>query len=224
MSLPTVPMAGTGLSVPLVTVAQYRQITGDEASTPEDVTRELAEAQISFCMQANRTLGYGQYTENLFLYDQGFVYPSAIPIDSSKPILSGAESTQAIYNPSSFVNVSSVIQGAGIWVGFFTPLPWMPIWNGVIPPQTVVTYWGGFQPYQSSPGTTKALPPRIARILATIAFYTLNPSVVTAMGAHSTSLNGVSLSGDLSSFMQYDKNLRHMIRGFTRPEAWKWQN
>lgn len=224
MSLPTTPVAGTGLTDPLVSVAQYRQITGDTASADDDITREIAEALIGLSMQANRTIGYGQFTEDLYLYNEGFVYPSAIPIDASKPIVSGAEDSQAIYNPGSLVDVSSVIQGAGIWVGFFTPLPWMPIWNGVIPPQTVVTYWGGYQPYQVTDGPTSGLPPRLARVLATIAYYTLNPSKVTTMGAKSVSLGGISVAGDLSSFMQYDKNLRRMIRGFTRPQAHQWQS
>ena len=223
MSLPSTPNAGTGITTPLVSVAQYRQITGDLASTPEDVTRELSEALVSVSMQCNRTLPYGQYTEDLFLYDLGMVFPSAIPIDTTHSIISGADKS-TLYNPATDTNPSSVVQGAGIWVGFFTPLPWMPVWTGVIPAQTVITYSGGFQPYQSTTGPTPGLPPRVARILATVAYYTLNPSVVTTMGASSTSMGGISLSGDLSSFMQIDKNLRHAIRAFTRPQARPWQS
>lgn len=227
MSLPTPPNEGTGVG-PLMTVSQYQQITGDNDSNAEDVSRELDEAIPGLSMQMRRTIGYGQYTEDCFLYDQGFVYPSATPIDPTKPIVSGAEDTQAIYNPGSLVDVSSVIQGAGIWVGFFTPLPWMPIWTGVIPPQTVVTYWGGYYPYQADPATIPtgiaSLPPKLARIIATVAFYSLHPSIVTTMGANNTALGGISLAGDLSSFMQFDKNLRRLIRSFTKPQAHAWQN
>ncbi len=223
MSLPSTPNAGTGITAPLVTVAQYRQITKDLASTPEDVQDELDEAVTTLSMQCNRTFPYGQYTEDLYLYNMGMVFPSATPLDATKMVISGADNT-AIYDPAQGQNPSSVIQGAGIWVGFFTPLPWMPVWTGVIPPQTVVTYWGGYRPYQDTSGPTAGLPPRLARILCTIAYYTLNPSVVTAMGAKSTAMGGISLAGDLSSFMQFDKNLRRMIRGFTRPAAHAWQN
>ncbi len=225
MTLPSTPNPGTALLDPLVTVEQYRRVTGDLASTEEDVTAELEQAQIDFCIEAKRTLLYGQYTENLFLYPLGMVYPSCTPIDNNEPIT--VNGNEMLYNPATDNGYgqgqSSIIQGAGVWVGYFSPLPWMPVWTGVVPPQTVITYSGGWQPWGTTGGPTAPLPGKIARILITIAYYGLNPSVVKAMGQNSVSMGGVSVAGDLSSFMRVDPNLKRLIRRFTRPQAYHWE-
>lgn len=227
MSLPTIPNTGTGLTDPLVTVEQYRKVTGDLDSEVADVTDELAEAVRDFCAEANRTLLYGEYTENLYLYAKGMVYPSCTPIDLTKQITSNvsAGDGNVLYDPSSDIvpGGSSIVQGAGVWVGYFSPLPWMPVWTGIIDPQTVITYWGGWQPWQAGPGTTDSLPGKIARILITVAYYSLHPEVVATLGATSQSLGGVSLGGSLSSFMRADKHLRAEVRKFTRPQAHRWE-
>lgn len=228
MTLPVTPNPGTGNPNPLVTVEAYRRITGDQASTPDDITAWIADAVGMLCLKCNRTLEYGQYTEADYLYGIGMVYPSATPIDQTRPVISGADDNQTLYNPATDAGSSSVIQAAGIWVGFFTPLPWMPVWTGTIPPQTVITYSGGYQPYGATgdliTGATPNLPHELARAIAIIAYYSLHPQVVVTMGQSSQSMAGVSLGGDLSSFMQHDRNLRRIIRGFTRRQAQPWQN
>lgn len=223
MTFPTPPNTGTGLTTPLVSVEQYRQVTGDMASNEVDVERELDEAIRDVGIECVRTWGYGNYTENLHLYATGMVFPSATPVDTNQPIYSGEE----LFDPATdkVPGGTSIIQGAGIWVGFFSPLPWMPVWTGVIPPQTVITYSGGYYPWQSDPTTvtTDTLPGKLARIFITVAYYSLNPSVVTAMGQTSTSIAGVSLAGGLSSFMRVDPALKKAIQRFKRPQAYRWE-
>jgi hypothetical protein len=203
----------------LVSVDDYGWITNDRANDPDDVARALDEAVTMVEVECVRTLGYGQYTENLYLYADGKVYPSAVPIDPTKPISSG----EALYNPATDNAPGSIIQGFGVWVGWFTPLPWMPVWQGVIPPQTNVTYMGGYHPYGVKDGTTPGLPPKLARVIARIAYYSQHPAVVQAMGQKSISIGGVSISGDLSSFMLADPQLKRDILRFRRAQAHAWE-
>jgi hypothetical protein len=172
--------------------------------------------------ETKRTFGYGKYREDQYLYGMGMVYPSATPIDRTKPIAAGVN----LYTPNatSASTPASIIQGAGIWVGWFTPLPWMPVWTGVIPPQTVITYWGGWQPYGGSPGTTEALPAKLARIIARVAYYILHPALIQPYGAKSTSAGGISMAGTLSSMMISDPQLRRDVRRWTRPQARAWDS
>ena len=129
--IPNTPIAN-GLTEPLVSVAQYQSITGDTASGSDAVEEAIADAVYMICQECHRTLTYGTYKENLYLYALGMVFPSAAPIDHNQPISSGEQ----LYNPATDnqQGEGSIIQGAGIWVGWFTPLPWMLVWTGVIPP------------------------------------------------------------------------------------------
>jgi hypothetical protein len=226
MTLPTIPNPGTGLSTPLVSEAQYRKMTGDLISESADVVAEIAEATRDICIECHRTLSYGQYTENLYLYAKGMVWPSATPIDLSTKIYASATGGEVLFDPATDTvpGGSSIIQGAGIWVGYFSPLPWMPVWSGVIDAQIVITYAGGFYPWQTTVGvTTTTLPGKLARAIITVAYYTLNPSVVKSMGATSVALGGVTVAGDLSSFMRADPELRRTIKRFTRRQAHHWE-
>lgn len=200
---------------PLILPSDYIRITHDRASSSDDVKEELANAIQETALACHRTWLYGQYTEQLYLSKNGMVYPSACPLDVAQPVVTGEQ----VFNPGDDVNSSaSVIQGAGIWVGWFTPLPFMPAWTGVIPPQTEITYWGGF--------TYDTVPPKLRRIWARVAYYLLHPVVLEGLppGAKSTSASGLSLSGDLSSMVAADRQLRKDIRGFTRRQAHSWQS
>ena len=199
----------------LLTVERYQFITGDTLSSDDDVEAAIADALDESARKCNRTWLYGRYEEILYLYKNGMVFPSATPLDVNQPIVSGSE----IFNPADEVNnTASVIQGAGIWVGWFTPLPWMPVWTGVIPPQTQVIYWGGY--------TQATVPNALARLWARIAWHVLHPVKMTGLplGAKSTGVGGVSVGGDLSSMTLIDPQLRRDLRRWERRQARHWQS
>ena len=203
---------------PLLTVDDYIRLTGDSASDPSDIETFIADCLDETARKCNRTWLYGNYTENLYLYTNGMVFPSATPIDVNQQIVAGSE----VFNPGN-ENVqtetsNSVVQGAGIWVGWFTPLPWMPVWTGVIPPQTVVTYWGGF--------VQETVPVPLKRLWARVVWNYLHPVTLDGLplGAKSSSVGGVSLSGDLSSMTMHDPQLKRDLRRWTRRQARSWQS
>lgn len=223
MALPSIPNPGTANEAPFLTPDQYRKITGDSTSDNEDIIQAIEEAADEFCTYTRRTIRYGTYTETMYLYAQGMVYPSATPLDAAKEIVSG----NVIYDPTTDANSSSVIQGVGVWVGWFTPLPWMPVWTGVIPPQTIVQYTGGYQPYQVTDGPTEGLPMKMARCIAKIAFYSLTPAAITGGnlgGITSRSVGSVSLAGELSSFMLTDPQLEKDLKRLRKSMVKAWQN
>jgi hypothetical protein len=215
LELPLTPIPGTADDAPLVSYQQYVRITGDKRAKREDVVETLAEAIVLVCQECNRTLAYGQYLEDKYLYDDGKVYPSAVPIDPTKPILSG----EKIYDPTVDDNPGSVIQGWGVWVGWFTPLPFMSVFEGVLPPQTNITYWGGF--IQST------LPPRLRRLICRISYKLMHPNNMTGIpgGVDAVSVNGVSFSGKgLTAFDWKDQGIEEELRSYTRPDVEAWQS
>lgn len=217
--IPAVPLPNTGVTAPFLTVKQYQDITKDTSTEYQDVVEGLIEAERMVCEKCVRTIRYGQYAETQYVYPDGKVYPSATPLDRTKPILAGG---QSIYNPAT--PSSAVIQGAGVLVGWFQPA-YIPVLSGSIPPQTALTYWGGYQPYRADPGTTQSLPPSLAKILARVTFYSVNPLVLEGMTGNkikSISVGGVAISGDLDSFMQYDAVLRRDIRKWRSAQIKPW--
>lgn len=213
--LPLTPndVAGSPTPLALVSPEQYQAVTGDIVSSIDNVEAMITEAIDDLSRECRRTFVYGQYTEAQYLYPNGMVYPSATPIDVNMPVVSGVE----IYDPTTDNTGSSIIQGDGIWCGWFSPLPWMPFYTGVVPPQTVLTYWGGY--------TQATLPGKLKRMICKVSYYRLNPVALQGMpgGVKSMSVGGVSISGDLSSFMDSDPQLRKDIRGFRHGQAIAWQ-
>lgn len=215
-TLPLVPNAGTGAPDPLVNQDQYQRITGDTTSSKDAVDEAIEAAVIDACNECKRTLLYGQYSEVQYLYKSGLVFPSATPIDSTMPILSGNDN---IFDPIVDAGPGSIIQGQGIWVGWFSPLPQMPVFVSVLPPQTSLEYWGGY--------TQATLPWKLARAIASMAFYDLHPYAMTSTpgGLTSMSVGGVSISGKaLSSFMYQDTEIRKILRRFRHPQVRAWQS
>lgn len=214
--LPLVPnsVAGSPTPTPLVSSSDYQRVTGD-LSTPMATVEDLIQEAIEdLSRECRRTWIYGQYTESQYLYGNGMVYPSATPIDVNKPVVSGEE----IYDPTTDNTGSSIIQGDGVWVSWFSPLPWMPFYTGVVPPQTVITYWGGF--------TAATLPAKVKRMICKIVYYRANPVALQGMagGIKSMSVNGVSIAGDLYSFMDSDPQLKRDIKCWRHPQAIPWQS
>jgi hypothetical protein len=219
--VPAVPLVATGYNGavspdprPLITPEDYLRITRDTDSEESDIEQALLDTLDETARKCNRTWLYGQYEENLYLYRNGMVFPSATPIDINQTIVSGSE----VFDPQGGVNSESVVQGAGVWVGWFTPLPWMPVWTGVLPSQTVLTYWGGFaQP---------TVPVALKRLWARVCYHYLHPVTMPGlpMGAKSTGVGGVSISGDLSSITMSDPQLKRDIRRWSRRQARTWQS
>lgn len=214
-TLPLAPIEGTADPDPLVSFQQYQSISGDTVTSQEDVEDALSEAIDMVCQECTRTLAYGQYSEVQFLYDNGMVFPSAVPIDPAKAVTSNS----AIYDPATDNAPGSIIQGFGVWVGWFTPLPWMPIWSGILDPQTNLIYWGGYR--QST------LPPKLRRLIVRIAFKSIvgnnNWLAGLAGGVKSVSVNGVSISGSLTAGSITDSQIKRDLRRFRRPQVEAWQ-
>ena len=217
LNLPLIPLAGTADPNPLVSVQEYQEITNDLASDPGDVAEKITDAIDIVCQECTRTLLYGQYQETQYLYDNGMVFPSAVPIDPTKAI----SSNMVIYDPAVDLAPGSIIQGWGVWVGWFTPLPWMPVFTGVIPPQTNITYWGGY--------TQGTIPPKLRRLIAKIAYRSIiaNNDTMSGLpgGVRSLSVNGISMSGNsLSGFQIIDMATKKELRRFKRPQVEAWQS
>lgn len=221
MSIPATPMPGTADPNPLVSVADYQLYTQDlapsAASVSGAITRALSDVQ-QFC---KRTLLYGQYSENVFVNRTGMVYPSAVPVDLSMPPSSNASDAD-----------NSIFQGWGIWVGWFIPLPSLPVWQGVVPPQTDILYWGGYSGsssvYPPVGGTSgEPIPSKLCDAICKTAWYYLHPGSLPAMpgGVKSLSQGGVHLTaapGGFSSFMRVDRQLRKDLQGFKRRLGKDW--
>jgi len=200
LAIPAVPQPDTPAQDPLVSVQQYQQVTGDFATASLDVEDAVAQATTLACEACTRTFVFGHYIETLYVYKSGMVYPSATPISE-------------VVAPT-----ESVLQGAGIWVGWFFPVPVLPVWVGVVPPQTDVEYWGGY--------TAETCPPRLARAIAKMAWFMLHPATLSDMpgGVKSVNVGGVSVSGDLSSMVLSDPGLRRDLARFTKrdPHGWSY--
>ena len=224
--LPNTPVADTAVDASLISPDQYSIFTGDRVPTVADIQAAIDDATEMLSEECKRTFAYGTYKENLYLYKMGMVFPSATPIDHTKPITS----SDVIYNPATDnqAGEGSIIQGAGIWIGWFTPLPWMPVWTGVIPPQTNIEYSGGYFPYRYSGDSpvmsTATAPSKLARAIAKVAYYLLHPVMLGGMpgGTTNMSIGGVGIGGDLSSMMDRDADLRKFIARWTHPQARAW--
>lgn len=214
--IPAVPNTGTADTNPLVTYQQYAQVTGDtQFANQAEFDVYLDDALDLFQRRTRRTLLYASYTERLYLYQNGMVYPTATPLDTSKGVTSPSGSPPE--------NVG-IFQGSGIWVGWYIPLPSLPVWVGVVPPQTDITYWGGYVgPASSLYGTGFGLPASIKRCLCKISWFAAHPTTLAGLpgGAKSTSAAGVSASGgaDLASMVDGDSMLRKEIRRWRHPHA-----
>ena len=210
--IPASPVSGTADPNPLVTFAEYQQVTGDSTSTSDDFGWALTDALDLFQRRTSRTLLYAQYEERLYMYPDGMVYPTATPLDTTKGVTSPNGS------PPDDVGV---FQGAGIWVGWYVPIPSLPMWSGVVPPQTDITYWGG---WTGPDGPGPLLPSGIKRILCRLAWFALHPVTMAGLpvGASSSSVAGVSVAGDLEQMADSDPGLRRQIARWRHAFAKSW--
>lgn len=196
--LPAVPLSDTPTQSPLISTAQYQAITGDVTTPMATVSEAVTTATVFACQHCNRTFPFGHYQENLYVTKDGMVYPSASPIAQ-------------VDTPT-----QSDIQGSGVWIGFYFAGQLLPIWTGVVPPQTHLDYWGGY--------TATTIPPLLARVLARLAWFICNPVTNEGLpdGTKSTNVAGVSISGNLSSAVLTDRQLRKDLARFTKRDSFGW--
>lgn len=200
-------------ATPLVSADDYARETRDSASQSSDITDALTGALAAVDEHCRRKFAYAEYTETLYVYPDGKVYPTNTPLASV----------------SSPANIPSTgLQGAGIYLGVFLPVPAMinsGDWNAAVPPQASVTYMGGYQPYGTTDGATDALPWSLMRAVCRIAYLTLHPVALPGMpaGAKSASVGGLTISGDLSPFIAIDPSIGRDLNRYIKRQARGWQ-
>ena len=216
MMIPATPVPGMADPNPLVTLLDYQTITQDTTTTPETFAYFLEDALDQLQRKMSRTFGYAQYNERLFLNQNGQVYGSAVPYDSGKPVTNPEGATPP-------ENVA-IFQGFGMWVGWYIPLPSLPVWQGVVPPQTDISYWGGFVGPGSALVGERLIPAGLKRCIVKVIWYMANPALLSGLpgGTKSTAVGGVSVSGDLSSMVIADPSLRREIKRWRRPQPRAW--
>lgn len=205
-------MTGT----PLVDASAYLRFTGDRASAGTDVTLALTDALAAVDEHCNRTFAYGTYTETLYVYPDGKVYPSATPLVE-------------VINPAGQAN----IQGAGVWIGWWDPFPVLAAtaWSAQAgyPPQTTLTYSGGYQPYGVTDGPTPQVPVKIARVVAQLAYKGLHPLQLPDVpaGVNSVHVGDVGYSGPRTIEITgdlIDDAMEAVLAGFVRRPVRAWQS
>lgn len=119
----------------IATLADYRELTGDNYSTSEAVTAMLPRTEAIVVRRTERHWVLATYTEELRLYQDGLVYPSDTPIT-------------AVINPAGgTISGNGKAIGSGSWTwptinlepDFFTQAEY---------PTVTVTYTGGYAPGQ----------------------------------------------------------------------------
>lgn len=196
----------------LVVVADYQRETQDDSTAEVTVTAALREALLMLDERCKRHFAHGTYTETLYVYRDGKVYPTNTPIET-------------VIDPA----VAPVsIQGAGVYLGVFLPFPATVNpgdWNQAVPPQANVTYTGGYQPYGTTGGPTAAFPATLMRAVCRIAYLLTHPVALQGLpaGVKSANVGAVSLSGDLSAFEAFDPGITRAIRPYVKRQARGWQ-
>jgi len=189
-------------AAPLMLPAGYRTVTKDTTSVDADIIQALVDATRLAEDVCNRTLGQATYSENLRVYRDGKVYPTATPL-------------VGIVSP---VSAGVLIQGAGIYLGTFhsTPMVTVAGFSGAIPPQTTVVYVGGY--------TQATLPVTLARALARIAWHMLHPVVLDGVPAGATSVHvgDTSVGGPLMALAATDAGILTDLGPYTRRQVVGW--
>lgn len=200
---PTVIFDGAWDTVPspevpmLVDPSQYGRITGDTTTSWADASQALTEAVRLVEETCKRTFSYGTYTETVDVWANGVAYPAASPIES-------------VSSPS-----TAELRLGGVYVGAFATLsdPFSPL-----PAQSEITYTGGYHPFGST--QSPALPVKLARVVARIAYLMLHPNSVVGSGvpagAKAAGVGDVSVSGDLSGFVIMDPSIQKDLHRFAR--------
>lgn len=187
----------------LVNPQDYLAITGDAAAA--DTCKPALDEALGLIQDTiGRQLPRMTYTETLKIYNDGKVYPSATPIESVvSPQASGL-----------------LVQGAGIYVGYFDPTPAVVTggWLGGVPPQVTLTYVGGF--------TAVTLPAKLRRAICRAAYNVLHPAVLSGVPGNVTSVQvgdvGYTGNGTLRTMDPLDDGIRKDINGYRNPRFNGW--
>lgn len=119
----------------LVTVATYRQTTGDQATDPVTVSALIEEAQEQLADALDRPLEHGTYTEMLYATRDGSLWPRVTPItEATGYTINGLGLTMAWLGVLS----DPIVNGAGCGVS--------------------VTYSGGWIERSANPTAANRLP------------------------------------------------------------------
>lgn len=188
----------------LVTPEDYLPVTGDGSQEQSTVQAALDSALGIAQDILGRQLVKGDYVEILKVYQDGKIYPSATPITSiASPNVDGI-----------------VIQGAGVYIGYYDPTPVVADqgWLAGIPPQVTVSYNGGF--------TAATLPEKLKRALCRIAFNSLHPSPLVGVPANANAVHvgdvGFSASGPLHTLDPVDDGIRRDLSSYRNPRFCGW--
>ena len=200
----------------LVSPADYARITKDTATNASDVADALTDTLGLVDDYCNRHFAYGTWTETLYVYRDGKVYPTNTPLD-------------VVTTPAGLA--PTAIQGAGVYLGVFLPTPAYinaGDWNAAVPPQSTVTYKGGYQPFGTTDGPTPQLPVKVMRVVCRIAWMSLHPVALQGVpaGAKSASVGDVSVStsGSLSPFVVVDPSIEADLKPYRKGrQAHAWQ-
>jgi hypothetical protein len=185
----------------LVSIARYRQITGDTTTSDDVVTAALGDAQGMIEDELDRPLESAERTETLPLKGDR-VYPRVTPITAA---------------PGFTIIGGYALLGASMdSVG---DLPWMPaLLASDMPQQSTVTYTGGF--------TSDSLPTKLARAIARLARHiVLNPQAKASAypyGAKSVAAGDVSVGFEKGVGTVSDEipaGILGSIEGYRRPRA-----
>lgn len=193
----------------IVSVAEYRDITCDEATPEATVSARLDEAIDMIGEELDRWLPLDTYTEEVRVVD-GHVYPRAVPV-------------QTVISPS---GSNAEIEMGGFAVRMGTEV-WDPVFNtfgvvGVIDPVTgdvlssthifpLIEYEGGF--------SHDELPVTLRREIINLTWHLIRtrPSTLTLAGATSASVGDVSVSYKTSTgTSQLDSYMPGLSRRLSR--------
>lgn len=163
---------------PVVTIARYRDITGDETSASAVIEDALVDAQALLEEDLRRPLGTGTRTERCRIFAEArgaAVYPAATPIAS-------------VSSPSGTSIVGHAVLGG-------TPLTGPPYFLTDPDGFATVTYVGGYDPTAVA-GDADYLPVTLQRAIAWAAKAIIDPDAFAPVpaGATSASVGDVSLT------------------------------
>jgi hypothetical protein len=208
----------------IASTEDYRRVTGDLTSYDGDVMDALADAKDEFLRRTGRIIELGTYTENLPIYEDGRVYPSATPVTG---VLDPADAVFDRVSITVAAAPDTLAAGAYTWPGYYPAYGgyaygpasgYQPIPSDVLigvdrrppPPVRTVNYTGGYAPPPSD----------VVRCVCEMAVYTLHPDfgLELPVGTTSVTLGDQSISGSFAASTQYPSSVTNVISKYTRTD------
>lgn len=225
MSFPSQPIAG-GFTDPFIDLGEYQQLTGDTVLTEDQLDYLLPQCELILAAYCEATWRYGQYTELLKLYNNGYVYPSATPIDVTKSI--NGDNNSFLWHPvaaggTDIIQAGCAIQGVGVMVGPWGLFDPTIVFGSLTPRQMTITYWGG---WDDTSAETRGDVWIFKRCLAKMVRYGSRPAFETSPigGVTSMSIGGISISGTgLNAMMLMDQGMYDDVCALKRANVGGWQ-